>query len=262
MITLEGKGVHSGAVSRVSISRHDGPVTFLRGGTSIPALAKSVTSTKRTTVLGSGGARVAMVEHLLAALHLSGWWHGLLIEVSSDELPVMDGSAAPWLTALSGLGDPPAAPEPLRTQELISVDAQTGAGTASWGPGEDWLEVSIRFDHPQIGSQNWSGPKEQWGQLADARTFGFLSELEQLRSQGLALGADTGNCLVFDTAGTVAPARSADEPVRHKALDLLGDLFLLGIPLAGRLRVACGSHSLHARLVREVLERTGLEKAI
>lgn len=259
MISLSGTGVHSGATSTVRLTRSDGPVRFLRSGQLIRAAADSVIGTNRTTVLGTGAARVAMVEHLLAALHIRGWWSGLLIETDSDELPALDGSARVWLEALDQLGTPPPAPEPLTTSQAITVSS--GESTASWAPGPDLLDVSIRFAHPLIGTQRWQGSRADWPRLADARTFGFLSELERLRADGLALGADTGNCLVYAETDTLEPARSADEPVRHKALDALGDLFLVGRPLAGHIRVACGSHGLHARLVQEVRERTGLEKA-
>lgn len=259
MISLSGIGVHSGAASTVRLTRSEGPVSFRRAGQLIPASARSIVSTNRTTVLGAGSARVAMVEHLLAALHIRGWWSGLLIEVTADELPVLDGSALAWLETLDQLGAPPPAPEPLVPGSEITV--RTADSSASWAPGPDLLDVSIRFSHPLIGSQRWQGGRAEWVQLAGARTFGFMKDLQALRASGLALGADAGNCLVYTDEGTVQPVRGADEPVRHKALDALGDLFLVGRPLAGVVRVACGSHGLHARLVQEVRARTGLEKA-
>lgn len=259
MIIVNGHGVHSGLPSTVRLHRFDGPVTFLRSGTRIPADIDQVTDTRSATSLGQAGARVRMVEHLLAALYISGWWHGLLIEVSHEELPVLDGSAAPWLTALTGLDAPPAAPPALESP--VPVTVRTAGGTARLEPGADSLSCTIDFPHPLIGRQSWQGTPDTYGLLADARTFGFYADFEQLKQRGLALGASTDNCVVFTAEGAMTALRGPDEPVRHKALDALGDLYLLGRPVSGKLSMACGSHALHARLVQELRQNAGLETA-
>src|SRR5690606_38526216 len=110
---IEGIGVHSGRGCRVRLERTDGPVRFRRGRALIPARVGAVVGTEGCPVLGAAAARVAMVEHLLAALRVRGFWSGVLIEASSDELPILDGSAAPWLALLDELGPPPPPPEPL-----------------------------------------------------------------------------------------------------------------------------------------------------
>lgn len=259
MITLHGKGIHSGQPCSVRIWREDGPVTFLRSGTRIAALADNLGETNRATSLAAAGQRVTMVEHLLAALHITGWWRGLLLEASAEELPILDGSAREWLAVLGDLGEPPPAPPAYRPLRPVTVRA--GRGEAAIEPGEDRLEVSISFSHPLIGDRKWTGVPADFHELADARTFGFTEELAALNERGLALGADMGNCLVFSGDKVLGPMRGDDEPVRHKALDVLGDLFVLGRPVAGRIRSACGSHGLHAKLVQEVRQQAGLETA-
>lgn len=259
MISLSGKGIHSGRECTVKLHRSSGPVTFLRSGHRIPATVDYVSDTRSATSLTHAGASVRMVEHLLAALHMRNWWTDLLIEVSHDELPILDGSASGWLAALDALGAPPPAPAALEFSTPVTVRA--AGGTAGVSPGNDFLHCSIDFPHPLIGRQSWQGGPDSYTQLADARTFGFAADIDRLRQQGLALGASADNCVAFTAAGTMTPLRGPDEPARHKALDALGDLFLLGQPLRGRISTACGSHTLHARLVQELRQNAGLETA-
>src|SRR5690606_13486271 len=146
------------------------------------------------------------------------------------ELPILDGSAQPWLDAIAGLGPPPAAPEPLRLRRVVEV--RVGDSYARAEPGSPVLHCSIAFDHPAIGNQRWVGDHDDYRALAAARTFGFMSEAQALRSRGLALGAVLEHAIVFADDGPMSPLRFADEPVRHKALDAVGDLTLLGRPIA------------------------------
>lgn len=250
MNTVRGRALHSGLECEVRFFRSDGPVTFRRAGTDIPALAPHVVSTVRSTVLGSGGTTVGTVEHLLAALSMRGWWEGLLVEVSAGELPILDGSAAEWLTIIDSLGPAPARPEPLTPARAVRVS--DGSGVASAEPGPASLRVQVDYPHPLIGRQEWAGTPADYPHLADARTFGFLSEVEDLKRRGLAHGATVDNCIVFDAHSTLGPPPAADEPVRHKALDALGDLHLLGRPLEARVVISHGSHALHAKLLAEL----------
>jgi len=250
MSEVRGRALHSGADCTVRFFRRDGPVAFRRAGTDIPARAGQVVSTERSTTLGQAGKTVGTVEHLLAALSIRGWWSGLLVEVSAAELPILDGSAAEWLATLDTLGPPPAAPLPFRPAGPVRVAA--GGGSAAALPGSGRLSVRIDYPHPLIGVQEWSGTPMEYASLAAARTFGFLADMPELEKRGLARGATTDNCIVYDEQGTLGPAPAADEPVRHKALDALGDLYLLGRPLEADVRIACGSHALHLRLVTEL----------
>lgn len=248
---IEGVGIHSGRPARVHLHRVDGPIRFKRGSTEIPARLDAVASTERCVVLARDRVTVAVVEHLLAALHAVGFWSGVLIEVDSDELPILDGSALPWREEIDRLGDPPAAPAPLVLTEPVS--ARIGSSVAELVPGRSRLDVGVDYDHPAIGRQRWRGEPGEWRELLDARTFGFLSELEGLRAAGLAHGASSENAIVFSESGPLGTLRHHDEPVRHKALDLLGDLALLGRPLQAGVRVERGSHRLHVILMRNLL---------
>lgn len=255
MITLSGRGIHTGVAATVTICRTDGPVTFVRGSTRIRADIDELHSSHRSTVLGRNGVHVGMVEHLLAALSFHGFWHGLDIVASGEELPVLDGSAREWLLALAELGAPPPAPEPLAP--FGTLELAGAGGTATVIPGPAWLEVEVDFAHPAIGRQRWAGGRERLLELMDARTFGFLEDLAKLNAAGLALGANLENTLVYDSEGPIKPARSPNEPVRHKALDAVGDLYLLGRPLEAQVRLARSSHELHAKLVRELRQQAG-----
>lgn len=254
MIAVEGIGVHSGARCRVTLHRVEGPVRFRRSGRVIHASVDAIVDSRRATTLGAGGARVGMVEHLLAALAARGAWSGVLIEVSSDELPILDGSARAWYDAIGELPAPPAPPAPLRPAAALRVDA--GEAHAQLEPGEARLCCGIRYDHPAIGEQRWCGGPVAYPELVDARTFGLLSEERALRARGLASGANLENVIVYDEEGPLVPLRAENEPVRHKALDALGDLFLLGRPLEARVTFWRGSHAMHAALLRELLRAT------
>lgn len=242
-LRLEGVGVHGGRRCVVRLHAEEGPVRFWRNGTEIPADLRAVRSTDRSTTLGVGSEHVTQVEHLLAALHVLGRWRDLLVEVSSDELPVLDGSARPWFQALEGLPGGGAPTFAYRPVEPTCV--RVGEAWASVTPGARSLHVTIDFAHPAIGKQQWTGGRRRFGQLLDARTFGFAAEAIHLRRRGLALGSSLDNAIVFGEEGPLNALRSPDEPVRHKALDALGDLFLLGGPVEGNVRLSRGSHALH-----------------
>jgi UDP-3-O-[3-hydroxymyristoyl] N-acetylglucosamine deacetylase len=246
-VTLSGPTIHSGEMVTATLARTDGPISFVLDRTYIPATVANVVSTDRTTTLGAEGRTVSLVEHLLAALRMAGFYTGVTVTVSGSELPILDGSAQPWLEALTGLGDPPEPPEALRVSEVVEV--RLGDSFARVEPGPALLHCSVSFPHPAIGRQEWSGGPGSYTDLAAARTFGFMAEAEVLRSRGLALGAVLEHAIVFADDGPMSPLRFADEPVRHKALDAVGDLALLGRPIAASITIERGSHRLHHALM-------------
>ena len=253
---ISGYGLHTGAPSWVHLHRAEGDVRFRRGKEEIPARLEFVTGTTRSTALGRGGYQVSTVEHLLAALHVRGWWRGLVIEVSADEVPILDGSAAPWLGLIDALGAPPPPPPGFVVSQAFSW--QQGETVCRVVPGSPRLCAEIHFDHPAIGRQRWCGGPTEFASLLPARTFGFLSDLEKLRESGLATAASLENAIVYGDEGPLTALRAPDEPVRHKALDALGDFYLLGRPLLGGLEVVRGSHQAHVHFARTLLREAML----
>ncbi len=253
---ISGYGLHTGSPSWVHLHRAPGSVRFRRGKEEIPARLEFVSETKRSTTLGRAGYQVVMVEHLLAALAVRGWWSELVIEVSADEIPILDGSAAPWSELLEDLGAPPPAPPGFVVGQTFALGQ--GETRCRVEPGPPELCAEITFDHPAIGRQRWCGSSDKYETLLQARTFGFLSELDGLRERGLATAASLDNAVVYGDNGPMTQLRASDEPVRHKALDALGDFYLLGRPLLGRLEVIRGSHSAHVAFARALLREAML----
>lgn len=251
-VLLQGVGIHSGRPSWVRLHREDGPLRFRCGKDLVPVSLSNVVDTNRCVVLGQDGVQVATVEHLLAALRVAGFWSGVLIEVDGPELPILDGSAAPYAAAVQELGAPPPAPAPLQLDQPVRWCA--GGSELSFEPGEEAMEVEVDFDHPAIGRQTWRGQAERYGELLDARTFGFEQELAALRQAGLAMGTVEGSGILFAEDGPRTPLRHPDEPVRHKALDAVGDLSLLGRPMNALVRVRRGSHRAHVAALHHLLQ--------
>jgi UDP-3-O-[3-hydroxymyristoyl] N-acetylglucosamine deacetylase len=246
---IKGLGIHSGDRASVEFHPAEGPVRFRIGKTEILPRAASVVDTARATVLGAGGVRIATVEHLMAAFALRGIYQGVLIEVQGQELPGLGGGAKEWYQALAEF--PAAAPAACLVKEEVSVSR--GQSQASAGPGDEFsFTVSVEFAHPLIGKQCFASPPRASLDVLDARTFGFARESAALWELGLAQGSMPSNTLIFSDSRSIGPLRGADEPVRHKALDFLGDLYLLGRPARGDFRVHRGSHQLHLELVRRL----------
>ncbi len=221
----------------------------------IPACPDSVVSTERATTLAQGGVCAATVEHLLGALYGLGI-DNLRAELDGPELPALDGSAAPWVELLrrAGVREQAAARRVLALEREIEVRdgerwirAEPAAGFA--------VAYAIDYAHPAVGRQELAleddDPDRFAREIAPARTFGFASELGALREADLARGGSLACAIVVGERGVVNPEglRFPDELVRHKILDLLGDLALLGLRLRARIRVERGGHRLHQALV-------------
>ncbi len=255
-VERQGVGLHSGAVARVRLQPSDQPgyrVGWLeRPAEPLQRLApEQVCDTRLCTALQLHGGRLATVEHLLAALAGCGVSRAEIL-VEGGEIPLLDGSALPWVEAigeagLQELGERPPVPlpaEPLLLRHGLSFIALTPA---------DQLRLAAAVEYPQaaIGRQLYSldlTPDSFVREIAPARTFGFREQVEQLRAAGLIQGGALDNALVCDGAQWLnPPLRFADEPVRHKLLDLLGDLALVGLPRA-QVFAYRGSHGLHTAL--------------
>lgn len=259
-ISREGHGLHSGAPSTVTLLPSSSPgIRFTVNGETIPAAHDRVIETRRGVTLGNGNASVKTVEHLLAAIR----WLGIAaleIRVEGEEIPILDGSSGPWvdwltphLTALPG-----AFPE-VEVSRPVSV--QDGdSWIKAWPSGSLSVRYTIDYPGTPIGKQTWEGEMTQEvfrNEIAAARTFGFMEEAERLRSQGLAKGGNLETCVVITKDLILTPLRFKDEMVRHKVLDLLGDLSLLGgIPRA-KIEAHKASHRLHTLLAAALEKNDG-----
>ena len=260
-VACAGIGLHTGAPAglRLLPAPEDAGIEIVRvvGGSriAIPARPGSVVSTGRATTLGRDGVRAATVEHLLAALYGLGV-DNLRAELDGPELPALDGSAAPFVELLlrAGLNEQAA---PRRVLALArEVEVREGERWARAEPARSFaLAYAIDYAHPAVGRQELAiegdDPDRFAAEIAGARTFGFASELAELERAGLARGGSLANAVLFDERGVVNPEglRWPDELVRHKVLDLFGDLALLGCRLRARIRVERGGHRLHQALV-------------
>ena len=262
---VSGLGVHSGKPVTLRILPSDqGTLIFRRpdlGGAEMGLALDRVESRNSTALVGELFT-VGTVEHLLAALNAFGVYSAILA-VDADEMPIMDGSALPFVRAIEGAGlrelDRPAVgmrivkPLVLEDREAwVRLDPIHGDGPAV-------LDYTIVYDHPAIGTSRLEQaltPEVFASEIAPARTFGFLKDVESLHAQGLALGASLDNTLALDEAGVVnPPLRFPDEFVRHKLLDLAGDLALLGRPFLGRASACRAGHRLHLEAVKALLNR-------
>ncbi|MCB1842105.1 MAG: UDP-3-O-acyl-N-acetylglucosamine deacetylase [Halioglobus sp.] len=226
----------------------------------IAARAENVSATQRSTTLSHDGAHVGTVEHLLAAL-VGMQVDNAYVDVSAPELPIMDGSAAPFarLIRSAGVLQQPARRVFLRV--LREVVVEDGDKVARFLPFDGFrVAFTIDFDQPvfrDLGTHAvFDDARDTFvDDLSAARTFGFLHEVEALRARGLALGAGFENALVLDEHRVLNTGglRYADEPVRHKILDALGDLALLGAPLLGEFRAVKSGHALNTAAVRALL---------
>ena len=263
-VPLQGRGLHSGEQVRLLIepapAQHG--LVFLRrdlpAPQPIPARADCVVDTRLATTLGRGDQRVATVEHLLAAMSAVELDNALVV-VWGPELPAFDGSALPWVKALmsggrvqQGAGRAPIAP-------VAPLELRRGSSWARVLPASRLsLRATIRFPHPQLLSRTLDyhpGPQAFQSQLAWARTFALEDQVVAMRSQGLARGGSLHNAVVLDGRGVLNPSglRGTDEPLRHKLVDLRGDLSLLGAPLQARIEVQQPGHGFNLALVRAIL---------
>ena len=255
-VERHGVGLHSGAESRVRLQPSERPGYWV-GWLDAPQLPlcrltpAQVRDTRLCTALQLDQRRLATVEHLLAALAGTGVTQAEIL-VTGEEIPLLDGSALPWVEALAEAGLE-ALPGPSGGLALAApITVSHGASFATALPYEGLrLGAAIEFAEAAIGRQLFSldlSPCQFVAEIAPARTFGLRSQVDQLRAAGLIQGGCLENALVCDGDQWLnPPLRFAEEPVRHKILDLLGDLALVGLPRA-QVFAYRGSHGLHTSL--------------
>ena len=263
-VTLSGIGIHSGRPVRLTLKPSaSGAVSFRRtdrGGRAVDLDSRNIETGNRS-VLGSGSGSIQTVEHLLAVLYALGL-DSLDIEVEGGEIPIFDGSAGPLAAALVGAGVEALSEDKVCARIVRPLDVEEAGASLSISPDEDFrITYRIDFPHPAVGVQSISltlTRKAFLEEIAPARTFGFLKDVTELRRKGLALGGSLNNALVLDENKIInGPLRFPDEFVRHKLLDLIGDLALFGRPLLGHFQADRAGHALHVRAVRLLSDTPG-----
>jgi UDP-3-O-[3-hydroxymyristoyl] N-acetylglucosamine deacetylase len=269
-----GIGVHSGRRVRATIrpAPVDHGVSFVRTDVRdrdnvVPAHGDKVVQTRMETVIGNAaGVTVATIEHLMAAFAALGV-DNAVVELDGPEVPIMDGSALAFVELLDRAGRRPQEAARRYIEILEPVEVRDGDKRASLAPADRFeLSVEIGFDSRVIGRQVLDLAVDEASfrlELASARTFGFAHEVEALRNAGLARGGSLENVVVIDGDRVLNPEglRRPDEFVRHKAVDVLGDLSLLGAPLIGRFEGVYPGHGLNNALVRAVLAQPNAWRA-
>src|SRR5918999_86365 len=264
-ITCAGIGLHSG--NKVNLSLKPAPadsgVRFRRsdlGGLEVPATVKHVGGINHATGLACDAVRVDTVEHLLAALVSLGI-DNVIVELNSPEVPIMDGSAAPFIYLIQEAGVKALASPRRYLKVLRPIALSRGDKRIALYPSDHFkVTYSIAFDHPMLRHQSRTiriTEESFVEEIAAARTFTFLKEVEMLRQQGLALGGSLENAVVLGDTGILNNAlRFDDEFVRHKILDAVGDLALVGYPVIGHLVAHRAGHALHTEFAAKILEET------
>jgi UDP-3-O-[3-hydroxymyristoyl] N-acetylglucosamine deacetylase len=274
--TAGGVGLHSNSPANVTVRPAPAYTGYLfrRADLSdfeIPAAPQYVAHVSYATTLMKSGVMIATVEHLLSALLGSGV-DNAIIEVDSLEVPILDGSSEPWVELIEQAGVVELAAERAFLKVLKRVAVSEGNRSMSIEPADEFrITCEIEFPHPMIGRQRGElrlfggGPnakanghadgKGYAAAIAPARTFGFVEEIEALRKNGLCLGGSLENAVALSRDGMLnaEPLRFADEFVRHKMLDIVGDLALAGMPILGHVRAFRSGHGLHTMLLSTLL---------
>ena len=262
-ISCAGIGLHSG--NKVTLSLKPAPsdfgIRFRRtdlGGVEIPATVHHLAGINYATGLSRDAGTVDTVEHLLAALVSLGI-DNVIVELNHPEVPIMDGSAAPFVYLINEAGVKRLASPRRYLKVLRPISLSRGDKRIALYPSEHFkVTYSIAFEHPLLRHQSRTmriNEESFVEEIAPARTFGFLKEVEMLRQQGLALGGSLENAVVIGDTGILNNAlRFDDEFVRHKMLDVIGDLALVGHPIIGHLVAHRGGHALHTAFAAKVLE--------
>ena len=276
LIKASGVGLHTGQKVRMSLrpAPPDTGIVFRRidlaSPVDSPARAELVGDARLASTLIKDGAKVHTVEHLMSALSGLGI-DNAFVDLDSPELPILDGSASPFALLLqqAGLEEQAAPKRFLRVRKTVEV--KEGDKWARLEPYEGFrLSFSIDFRHPAIERTTQSvsvdfAETSYLKEIARARTFGFMHEVEELKGSGLALGGGLDNAVVLDDQGVLNAdgLRFADEFIRHKLLDAIGDLYLLGRPLLGAFTAHKSGHALNNKLARAALaDPTALETVV
>jgi len=271
-VSTEGIGLHTGVKVHLRLlpAPSDAGTVFKRtdlDGFIIEAKARNVARVSYATSLMKKGVLISTTEHLLSALAATGV-DNVIVEIDNLELPIMDGSSLPFLQLIQQAGLRQQRASRSYAKILKPVEVVEGNKRIAILPAED-LHITYRidFDHPLIGKQELSFDAEHGGyerEIAPARTFGFIDEVEMLRKSGLVKGGSLDNAIVLTRDGVMNPEglRFPDEFCRHKILDIIGDLALFGHPLVGHVVADRAGHAMHFALVDRLLHEKSAWKLV
>src|SRR5216117_4445825 len=263
-ISCVGIGLHSG--NKVNLTLKPAPTDFgIRfrrtdlGDHEVPATVQNLAGIQLATGLASNEVSVETVEHLLAAL-VSAGIDNVIVELNSPEVPIMDGSAAPFVYLIHEAGVKRLQTPRKYLKIIRPIAISRGDKRIALYPSDHFkVTYSISFDHPLLRHQTRTlqvSDESFIEEIAPARTFGFLKEVEMLRQNGLALGGSLDNAIVLGETGVLNALRFEDEFVRHKILDVIGDLALVGYPVIGHLVAHRAGHALHTEFASKILEES------
>jgi UDP-3-O-[3-hydroxymyristoyl] N-acetylglucosamine deacetylase len=266
-VKVEGIGLHTGEKSAVWAHPTDAGTGILfcvknaQGTATIPSLVPFVADTKRRVVLQKDGVSLQTVEHLLATCFGTGITD-LIVEVQGVELPIGDGSALLWIEAFKEAGIANLeVPAPIYVPDAVKVSHSEGS--VSVEPSDSFIaHFFFESEHPLVGNQeaDFDACKDDFAtEIAPARTFGFWEEVQPLWEQGLAKGGSLDNAIIVFQDRYSTPPRFPNELARHKLLDLMGDLMLLGLRLNARVHARSSGHTLHFRLCQILWQRVEQE---
>ena len=267
LVNITGIGLHTGV--KVNLRIKPAPANtgyvFVRtdlDNFEIPASVEYVSHCSYATTLMRRGVVLSTCEHLLSALRGTGV-DNCFIELDNIELPILDGSSENWIELLKDAGHKELS-EPKRTLKVLKkVRFEEDGRKMSIGPSDKFeIECLIDFPHPLVNRQKFHFVMNNGSygeEIASARTFGFAHEIEMLRKANLALGGSLENAIVLSPDGMLneEPLRFQDEFVRHKILDIIGDVALLGMPVNGKIKAERSGHAIHAALMSKLLKTSG-----
>lgn len=265
-VSCTGIGLHSGEKVKLTIKPApvDSGIRFIRkdlaGEPVIKALSRNVVDTTLSTTIGNNGNRVSTIEHLMAAFFGLGI-DNVRVELDGPEVPIMDGSSAPFIFLLKNVG----IKEQKHPKEFIVInkpfEISEGNRSVTIHPSNELkISYTIDFQHPLLRNQTFElcfSGKDFVKEISRARTFGFLKDLKTLRENGLAMGGSLDNAIVIDEFRIINEdgLRYKDEFVRHKILDFIGDLAILGSPVIGHFVVDKSGHSLNQNMLKELINQ-------
>lgn len=253
-IEISGTGVHTGEKSTITLEPEEkNGIIFIKNGKEISANFDNVDYCDRAITIVENGQKIRTIEHLMSAL-FSCHIDNIRINIKGEEIPALDGSSYPFIKAIEKTGTKELKQEKKERYIKKNIVVE-GKGCFATCVPSDHLEIRyiISYNHPLLFHQEYLfDGKSDIKDIANCRTYGMLSWKEDLNKKGFALGASEENTLIYTETGTLNKARIPDEAVRHKVLDLLGELYLLRPVPIGRYFVFRGGHLLHFQLLKEI----------